>query len=254
MPKKKRKFLNVTIPGYDPNWKSLIENDPTYQAFKHGQEADHIRDLGYRNSQVIEQLIKFGGDPSLLLGPQGSGLSEYGITPEQIAAAQNNPNSTTNQLAFGHKKNIQDLQDALAARGIIRSGGLVSGLNLEQKNYAAAQAKERQDALDFIAGLQKAFADAEGKRATDLAGEAGNTQGRLQDTGLYEHRDARTVKAFRDPATGLYKDGEGNYYDANGNPTDPASGRIRRRIKRRQGRVRGRFQGHPVNDYFPEAA
>jgi hypothetical protein len=216
------KGINVNLPGYTPNWQNLIETDPTYMQFVGGQQAASARERARRNENVLARLIGFGALP------EGVNLSEFGgddATRQAILAYTQSGLSETAQLARGHDTNVQALQDMLAARGMLRSGSLGVGLGQEQTRYAGEQVTRREALLKALRDLQDVFAGAESTREQDRIGQAETTAGRLRESGLYEPREARSVKARRDPVTGLYVDADGNTYDRSGNPTSRLAGR-----------------------------
>lgn len=235
MAKKKRKF---TIPGYTPDYYNIAQNDAGYQQFHAGQVANSAADKATRNQGILAQLIQFGALPEGGLGDVG----DFGVTPEQqaaINASTASGQSQTAQMQFGHNKSLQDLQDTLAARGIMRSGALGSGLNLEQQRYSNEQSSNRQKLLALLAELQGTFAGAEAGRTSDDATELGSVVSNLQNSGLYEPRPSHEVTATK-VGDNLYQDESGNYYDQDGNSVDLTAralhgGRRRRRARYQPG-------------------
>ena len=217
----KRRHISVNTPGWQPDWQSLIQTDPTYQQYQLGQQAQSTADKASRNTGIFQQLAQFGAVP-----PGGLGdLGDFQLTPEQVAAIGAGTQAGTSdvaQMQRAHDKNIQDLQDMLAARGVLRSGALGVGLNQEQTRYATDQQAQREKLLGVLAGLQAAFAQAESGRATDLSTQAQATADRLQQSGLYKPKLSQKVQATR-VGNNLYRDADGNYYDRNGNTVDLAA-------------------------------
>jgi len=218
--RKKRKSIFGTIPGYTPDYPSLIENDPTYHQFVVGQQGQSTIGRNARNTGIFQKLLAYGAVPA------GADLGDFNLTPEQMAAIQANATAgISGQLGKQHNVEVQNLQDVLASRGMLRSGGLGVGLTQEQ----AADSQRRSQALsnesgsgllDILQGLQTAFADAEQDRYDKRYGPGGaaeTTQSRLMASGLYEPRAARKVKAFK-VGPNLYRDANGNYYDRHGKP------------------------------------
>ena len=213
--KKKNKGINVLVPGtgYTPNYQDLIQSDPNYISYVGAQQAQANRERNARDQGIVDQLIQFGAIPP------GGLPSDLLLSPDQIAALNANTasgQSTSARLQQGHNAAVQNLQDMLAARGMLRSGSLGSGLNLEQQDYTQRQSDARQKMMDIITGLVNAFATAQGQRATDRATYAGTVEQQLIDSGLYKPRDPTKAVAHR-IGPGLYQDDFGNYYDAQGN-------------------------------------
>lgn len=232
--------IGVNIPGYTPDWKAILENDPNYQQFRGRQAGVSAAQKAARNAKIIKDLIAFGALPDL----QGVDLGDFGIDEATRAAiaANTNPNtSTTARLQREHAAGVQALQDMLAARGMLRSGSLGVGLGQEQERFTGAQTNARQQLLNLLAGYQSDFASDEAQREQDLAEYGEKIKDDLEESGLYEPREASTVKARRDPNhPGLYVDDQGHYYDRNGNPVidpnrSPGRGPAQLRRRRRRG-------------------
>ena len=223
-PKKPPKAIDINVPGYTPDWKSLIEGDPSFQQQKLRLAGLSAQDKATRNAALIQKLIAFGSLPDL----SSLDLGDFGIDEATRAAIEANQNPNTSEVARLRRQNetnVQALQDMLAARGMLRSGSLGVGLGQEQERYTGAQTNARSALLDALRGLQTEFAAAERARDEQLYGPEGyaeKTKDTLMESGLYEEKPGTTVKAKKDPLTGLYKDGNGNYYDKNGKPVlDP---------------------------------
>ena len=222
-PRKPRMPGNISVqtPGYTPDWGSLIANDPNYMQYKGALAGKSAADKAKRNAALIAKLVSFGSLPDLT----GVDLGDFGIddaTRAAIAANRNPNTSETARMQRENETNVQALQDMLASRGMLRSGSLGVGLGQEQERYTGAQTTARARLLEILQGLQGEFADAEAQRVADLAGFGEKTKDDLIGSGLYKPREGTSVKAQRDPVTGLYRDADGNYYDRDGNPVrDP---------------------------------
>ena len=229
-PKKPAGNISVNIPGFTPNWSSILSNDPRYVQKKNTLAGQSAAAKAARNAAMIQKLIAFGGIPDLTAGDSGAfGDFQIDDATRQAILANTNPNtSTTAKLKRQNEANIQALQDMLAARGMLRSGSLGTGLRLEQEDYAGKQTNALTELLGLLAGDQSAFATGEAGREADLSAYGEQITDDLKDSGLYDPREGSTVTAQRDPATGLYRDANGNYYDENGQlVVDPQAARMR---------------------------
>ena len=65
--------------------------------------------------------------------------------------------STTARLQKSHEQQVEQLQDLLASRGLLRSGALGVGLNQEQQQFTQGQYDARTKLLQFLMGVQQAF-------------------------------------------------------------------------------------------------
>jgi hypothetical protein len=132
--------------------------DPSYQATKGGL-----------TKSLIQQILGYGD--SSALAPEEASL--YGITPNQTAAADQNPYSTVQQLAQQLSSNQYGIGNAANSRGLSDSGALVASQQHEnqqgaQRNYNALQALQTQ-----ISGIDakntQGLSDAYGVIATNAA-------------------------------------------------------------------------------------
>lgn len=236
MPQRRKKprlpgQITATTPGWEPDWQSLINSDYGYQNTLGKNLAASASDKATRNAGLIQGLINFGGLPNLA----GVDLGDFNIDPSVRAAIEANTSaglSQTAELQRQHNKDVQDLQDVLAARGILRSGALGVGLGQEQTRYAGAQEDARQKLLALLGQLQGSFSAAEGGRASDLAAAASDAFDRAYKNPANRGRRGGSIKAHRDPASGLYVDANGNYYDRHGNHVSSPSDNAFRRSAR----------------------
>jgi hypothetical protein len=132
--------------------------DPSYQATKGGL-----------TKSLIQQILGYGD--SSALAPEEASL--YGITPNQTAAADQNPYSTVHQLAQQLSSNQYGIGNAANSRGLSDSGALVAAQGHEnqqgaQRSYNALQALQQQ-----ISGIDakntQGLTDAYGAIATNAA-------------------------------------------------------------------------------------
>ena len=147
---------HITIPGFTPDYQSLIEHDPYFAQVRDLLSAQSVSDAAQRDAQLGQAFINFGETPS---GYGDSNVSQ---------AASNNPYSTLAQLQLAHQNNLRNNANQLAARGILQSGEYGYQLGNENHDYLQNQYEARQQLLDFINGVQSAFAQAEQNRQQQL--------------------------------------------------------------------------------------
>lgn len=231
---RRKKKIKVNIPGYTPDYNYLLQNDPSYVQYGANQGVQSAGGKTNRNQGIIQQLVQFGQLPDLT----GIDLGDFGIdqaTMDAISANTRGGGSKVAQMDKDYATEVQSLQDMLAARGMLRSGSLGTGLRLEQDEYALEQKTAREALLAALQGLQDEFADAESDRDADLL-EYGESIGkRIRDAN--PPRESRTSTATR-IGNNLYQDADGNYYDRAGNVVHPEGRKLRRRVVVRRPRPR----------------
>lgn len=174
----------IRIPGYMPDYKSLIANDPVFSQLKQDLAAQGIQDAGGRAAAVQRALIQFGQVPDF----NATGLN--GLNPEWLnqdvtdqtrqLASQNTESgmSVTARQASQFDKNLRAIKNALAARGALRSGETGYQLGEAQKQYDTQRYDSTQELLDYIAGAQQGFTAAERARQAQAAQAAESAAGR----------------------------------------------------------------------------
>lgn len=223
----------IRIPGYMPDYKSLIANDPVFSQLKQDLAAQGIQDAGGRASAVQRALIQFGQVPDF----NATGLN--GLNPEWLnqdvtdqtrqLASQNTESgmSVTARQASQFDKNLRAIKNALAARGALRSGETGYQLGEAQKQYDTQRYDSTQELLDYIAGAQQGFTAAERARQAQAAQAAESAAGRQIELNPPSGGQELTP----DPSVpDGYRNGRGELVNADGTPyaakppADPTSG------------------------------
>ena len=148
---------SIKIPGFTPDYQNLIQQDPYFAQVRDMLSAQSAAEAAQNESRLGQAFINFGEAPE-------------GYDPTVAGAASNNPFSTIAQLQRQHEQNTRAQKNQLAARGILQSGELGYQLGEENNNYLGSQYEARQQLLDFISGVQSAFAQAEQNRQQQLLG------------------------------------------------------------------------------------
>lgn len=130
---------SVDVPGYNPDYNSLLTSDPTYLAWANAHPGV-VADAGTARKAALRAMaMQYGGLP------QGF-QDQYGdLTPEDIAAAQANPYSSQHMLQSEYQTNVENARKGLAARGQLHSGDL---------GYAQGQLDTQLGASQYALGNQ----------------------------------------------------------------------------------------------------
>ena len=168
----------INVAGFTPDYKSLISQALGPLNAQLGAEGS--ADVAGRNSALIRGLAQFGEqfDPSGAQAAFGqdfynqAGMGD--ILGQANALAGENTKAgfsfkARSQAAF--EKGVQQIQDALAARGMLRSGATGVALQGAQKEYDTGQYDARMQLGDYFTGVQQGLVAAQRQRAAQL-GEA----------------------------------------------------------------------------------
>lgn len=174
---------SIPIPGLQPDYASLIQNDPLFLQMQKDLKAQGVSDAASRAAMTQRALIGFGQVP------QFDGLS--GLNPEWLnqdvseqtrQLAQQNTDAGLS-MAARQQKAFQDqlkaIRNALAARGALRSGEAGYAFQEAQIGFDQAKYDTTQQLIDFIAGLQAGFTQAEQGRQGQLGQGAQDAAGRV---------------------------------------------------------------------------
>ena len=180
----------AATPAPPVDYRSLILNDPMYQQQVAQYSADLVQAAAERKANIDQALVHFGEVPNLTNAISGLGLSpasglfqslQTDIDPATVRSAQGLTSaglSTVARLQRGHNTTMDNLMSTLAARGIVRSGATGVGTNLENQNYIGAQYDARQTLLNYLSGVQAAYAAAQNQYEQNVANAATAAAGR----------------------------------------------------------------------------
>lgn len=221
---------SVTLPGFTPNYKSLIEQALGPLSAQLGAEG--VADAASRDAALTRGIAQFGEPLTLDAARQtfGTGFVDEaglaGLLPEanRLAAA-----STAAGLPFKARaqremeRALQQIQNQLAARGALRSGELGYQLQEQQNVFDSSQYDARQQLADYAAGLQAAFVQGQRGRASQLDAarrEEAPRQAELNPaTGSQEAAHA----GFSPDGRPVYKRGDGVLVFEDGSVYTPAA-------------------------------
>lgn len=157
----------------------LIQSDPGYLQIKAALEASRVSAAAQRASDVQRALIDFGIVPEGFLSEDVSDLTRN-LAQQSTSSGL----SVAARLQKAHQDSVRNIQNNLAARGILQSGE--TGFQLGEQQLASAQAQHdaTKQLLDYLAGVQAAFAQGEAERGQTAAEAAAEAMQRQMDLAL----------------------------------------------------------------------
>lgn len=163
------------------NYTQNILNDPLYQQEMAQLSSQGIQSAAERKAATDRALVNFGEIPDFTNAVKGLGLDPGSpmfqwlnsdvdeATRRGATGLTKSGLSTVARLRTGHNTALDGLMSTLAARGIVRSGSTGVGVGLENHNYLDGQFQARNQLLDYLSGVQSAFAQSEAMRAQQQA-------------------------------------------------------------------------------------
>lgn len=214
---------SINVGGFTPDYGGLINTDPAYLQLKGDLSAGGISDVASRNAALQRAVSQFGVVPdfsSIDLGALPSDINSI-IDPATRALADSNNTggiSTEFRLDQAHQDAVRNITNALAAKGSLHSGEAGFQLGRENQAYGQAQNDATQKLLDYLSGVQAAYASNEQQRATALgqgASEAADRQAALPQN---QPRDQQPATFNRYDASGkpVYVSADGKEWNPDG--------------------------------------
>lgn len=167
---------------FTPDFQSILRDDPIFSQFRADLSAQGISDAAQRAAATQRALVQFGVVPDFEQAGGQLGLSDQqlsflrqDVTPQTRALAEESTEeglSVQARINEQNERNVRQIRNALAARGLLRSGELGHQLGEAQQAFTRAQFDARSQLLDYLGGVQSAFAEAERMRQRELAGAA----------------------------------------------------------------------------------
>jgi hypothetical protein len=151
-----------TIPGSTPDYSALVKGDPLLAQELADLSAGGIQSQAQRDQAIKAAIINFGAVPTL--GGDLAGI----VDPLTSSLAEKNTQaglSLTSRLDAAHQAALSNMQYALAARGMTHSGAVGVGAGLEGEQYKQARFDATNQLLNYLAGVQSAFAEAQRQQA-----------------------------------------------------------------------------------------
>ena len=163
------------------DFQKALEADPLYKQSLADITAASVADRAGLKGARQQAIIRFGYDDLGGLGDLGGDIDETTLN----LARQNTQAGTSvgSRITKAHADAMRMMKNALAARGMLRSGELghqVGELDLSRRqgDYDA-----RQTLVQALSGYAAGFAQAEQARAMQRAAAAGGAAGRFPPTG-----------------------------------------------------------------------
>lgn len=216
----------TNVLGVHPDYQALLA--ARLAPYRAQLNAQHVQDLASRNAAGQRALINWG-EPLRFGGPEGTligaDFAQALGDPTAAALAAKNTQagiSTVARMREAHADTVRNLQNQLAAMGLLSSGSTGYQLGREQTAYARTQYDQRQQLIDFLAGVEQSYLQAEAARQAALQQQIQQTTDTLsRDPTLVDTPD-RTLQisyvASQQAGRPIYTDGNGNYYDQSGIP------------------------------------
>ncbi len=168
-------YGSITTPGFTPNYESLIESALGPLRAQLGAEGS--ADAASRNAALTRGLGQFGEqfDPSGAQAAFGQDFYQQagleGLLPQANQLAQQNTQagfSVSSKLQKALEGSVQQIQNALAGRGMLRSGAYGTALEGANQEFRQGQYDARQSLTDYLQAAQQGFTAAERARQTQL--------------------------------------------------------------------------------------
>lgn len=164
-----------TIPGHTPDYKSLIE--AALGPLQAQLDAEGVQDLNARNSQLVRALGQFGQQFDTAGARQAFGNDFFqqagleDLLPQANQLARQTTDAGVSFMARAgreHQQQVQRIQDALAARGLHKSGALGIALQDQQRQFDTGQYDARLQVQDFLSSVVQGYVQEQRRRAAVL--------------------------------------------------------------------------------------
>lgn len=174
------------MTAIDPRYQALINADPLYSQYVTDSGAQSVSDKASRDAAMRRSLEEFGQVPDFSSAASSLGLSAADlaaiVTPQARGIAASNTaagTSTVARLNQSYADAQRNVVNALASRGMMRSGD--TGYALNRTNLANTQQNydARKTLLDYLAGAQSGYTAAEKARQQGLYQSLTDAYGRV---------------------------------------------------------------------------
>lgn len=163
---------------YQPDYSSLLQQDPGFSVLKQQLSAQQTQDAAQRQQAINQSLIQYGAVPNFGQAAGQLGLSQSAlkqlmgdIDPHTAAlAAQNTAAGLSTQAQLQHQQTnaIRSLRNNLAARGGLSSGEDAFQTNEQNLAYSQAQNQALQSLLAAITGSNQTYTTAQQQEQAQL--------------------------------------------------------------------------------------
>ncbi|MCR4338324.1 MAG: hypothetical protein NUW01_00395 [Gemmatimonadaceae bacterium] len=188
----------INLPGFTPDYKSLISQ--ALGPLSAQLTAEGSADVASRNAGLIRGMAQFGEqfDPAGAQAAFGqdfynqAGMGDILGQANALAAENTKAGFSVKarqQSAF--EKSVQQIRDALASRGMLRSGATGIALQGAQKEFDTGSYDARMQLSDYMSGVQQGLVNAQRQRAGQL--EAAQREEAERQARLNPPTGSRTV-------------------------------------------------------------
>lgn len=200
----------ITLPGRDPDYKSLIAGDPNMVQGAAELDMTEAQLAQARQAAIRQAVIRSGFTPA-------QAQSDIDEATRQAALA--NQFSTKAELDRSKGQANTDLQAQLAARGILGSGALTGGTDRIQQNYERGTSQGLNSLLDSISGVEAQTAQQ--RYQVMQQRQALREQAAQRIAADPRYQPLAPTDAVLDPGSGLYVTPDGRWYTRDGQSAAP---------------------------------
>lgn len=159
-----RAFKGPKLANYQPDYQSILNNDPAFQAIKQSVSAQGIQNQAQLGAATNQALINYGAVPDFAKIGAQMGLSpaelqqlEGQINPATASLAANNQFSTEKQLQRQEDQAMLALRNNLGARGALSSGEDAYQTGNQNYSYDQAQQSALTSLLGALSGYEQTY-------------------------------------------------------------------------------------------------
>lgn len=172
----------------NPDYRSIILGDPLYNQTRVDLQAQAAAQRATGREALTQSVVDFGALPPDV----AKRMAALGVLDPAAAAlaraATSEGLSQTAIMERDHESGLKQVQDTLAARGMLTSGGTGLGVADENQQFKVAQYTARRNLLNTIAKWQAQMAEGGNTRSRELAAALQAAAARAQQ--LYSARSA----------------------------------------------------------------
>lgn len=158
-----------------PSFGDMLANDPWFAQYKADLMAQSVSDKAGRDASIQQGLIRYGEVPDAFGAANAMGLSTKDLagilTPEIRELAAKNTSSGMSvkaRTAQTYDDTLRQVKNVLAARGGLQSGETGFQLGRADQDYTRTQYDQKNQLMDYIAGVQQGYNAAERARQQQL--------------------------------------------------------------------------------------
>ncbi len=206
---------SIGIPGYDPDYGSLITGDANVVALGGDLDAMNSRLINSRQAAIRRAIINAGLTPN---------TSVADLDDATLEATKANQFSQAAELGRQRGRRSTDLRSQLANRGILGGGALAGGESRLQEDYERGSSQVLSQLLGFIENAETQTSDRQADIVRQRAASREAAAQRIQADPRYRPIGKATAKL--DAASGFYVTADGRWYDPQGGRVEAPEERV----------------------------